>query len=59
MGRKMLGDCLLQELALSFESLDARGKGTLDDTGAATNTRLFISVLLPAKITLQVIQPCK
>ena len=55
MGRKMLGDCLLQELALSFESLDARGKGTLDDTGAATNTRLFISVLLPAKITLQVI----
>ncbi len=59
MGRKMLGDRLLQELTLSFESLDARGKGTLDDARAATNTRLLISVLLPAEIALQVIQPCE
>jgi hypothetical protein len=59
MSRKMLGDRLLQELTLSFERPDAGDKGTLDGAGAATNARLLISVLLPAKIALQVIQPCE
>jgi hypothetical protein len=53
---KVLGNRLLQELTLSFECPDIRDKGTLDGAGAATNTRLFISVLLPAKIALKVIQ---
>jgi N-acetylglucosamine kinase-like BadF-type ATPase len=55
---KVLGNRLLQKFTLSFERPDVRDEGVLDGAGAATDTRLLISVLLPAKIALQVIQPC-